>query len=448
MSRTAFSSKLLTRIGKKKKMPTLRVCVLGSGTYCLSGISYYTHHLAAALADSCQVSVILMRRLLPTCLYPGRNRTGRRLTSMTYPPTMRVVDGVDWYWLPSIGRALALLVTERPHVVVLQWWTGTILHTYFLLSLVARILGTRIVVEFHEVLDSGELRIWLAKAYVRAMASAVLRLAAGFVVHSQFDRAALVRWYPLGARPIALIPHGPFQQYQRPDPTLPSRAVPAACCNLLFFGVIRPYKGLEDLVRAFDALPEEMIADYWLTIVGETWEGWTLPAELIARSRHRERITFVNRYVTDEEVAAYFAAADAVVLPYRRSSASGPLHVAMAHGLPVVVTDVGGLPEAVASYEGAVFVPPGDPKAICLALEEVAKRRGTRFADRHSWDRTVEGYADLFARLRGVELPELTRQVLDSARALSTQVKDPVPANPTGARCPGGAAAPGMWARE
>ena len=68
--------------------------------------------------------------------------------------------------------------------------------------------------------------------------------------------------------------------------------------------MIRPFKGLEHLVEAFEAIPESEIAGYWLTVVGETWEGWTLPAERIAASPRRDRITFVNRYVSDAELRA------------------------------------------------------------------------------------------------------------------------------------------------
>ncbi len=65
-----------------------------------------------------------------------------------------------------------------------------------------------------------------------------------------------------------------------------------------------------------------------MTIVGETWEGWTQPLRDVETSPHRDRIELVNRYVTDAEVRDHFAAADAVVLPYRRSSSSGPLQMA------------------------------------------------------------------------------------------------------------------------
>jgi glycosyltransferase involved in cell wall biosynthesis len=98
-------------------------------------------------------------------------------------------------------------------------------------------------------------------------------------------------------------------------------------------------------------------------------------------------------------VAAHFAAADAVVLPYRRSSSSGPLHIAMSAGLPVVVASVGGLVEAAGDYTGASFVPTQDPTALAAAMAELPARRGERFGDPHSWDTTVDAYGELLTRL-------------------------------------------------
>jgi len=271
-----------------------------------------------------------------------------------------------------------------------------VLHSYLLLALVARLVGARVVIEFHEVLDTGEANLPFAQAYVRICAPLLVRLAHGFVIHSEYDRKLLQRYYNLEKRPIELIPHGPYNHCQLPDEVLGQRNVPVSSCNLLFFGVIRPFKGLEDLIKAFDALPENEVSRYWLTIVGETWEGWKLPTDLVERSQYRDRITFVNRYVSDSEVAQFFAEADAVVLPYHRSSASGPLHIAMSCGLPVVVTSVGGLIEAVAGYKGAIQVPPGDINALQNALLKVAKLRGNRYTDPHSWEYTAARYHALF----------------------------------------------------
>ena len=124
-----------------------------------------------------------------------------------------------------------------------------------------------------------------------------------------------------------------------------------------------------------------------------------MPANLIEQSRYRDRITFVNRYVSDEEVAAFFAGADAVIFPYHRASTSGSLHIAMSQGLPVVVTQVGGLIEAVANYEGAILTAPGDPVALCDALLQIAHLCGKRYTDPHSWENTTLRYQDLFTAL-------------------------------------------------
>ena len=383
---------------KKSAKRQLRICIVGAGTRFLGGISYYTLHLINALAQSHDVSAILMRQLLPTRLYPGRERVGANLTRLEYAPSARVFEGVDWFWLPSMVRALAFLVRERPEAVVFQWWSGTVLHSYLLLALAARLLGARVVVEFHEVLDPGEANVQLAQSYVRLVAPLMIRLAHGFVVHSEYDKKLLQQHYRLDQRPVALIAHGPYDQYQVAEQEAKQQVV-TDCCNLLFLGLIRPYKGLEDLIQAFDALPESEITRYRLTVVGETWEGCIQPARLIEQSRYRERITFVNRYVSDEEVAAFFAGADAVVFPYHRASTSGTLHIAMSQGLPVVVTRVGGLVEAVADYEGAILIPPGDLSALKDALLQVSNLCGKRYTDPHSWESTSEGYFDLLTAL-------------------------------------------------
>ena len=375
------------------------VCVVGPGKKFLSGISYYTLHLVNALAQSHNVSVLLLRQLLPTVFYPGRKRVGANLTQLEYAPSVRVFDGIDWYWLPSMFRSLAFLVREHPDEVILQWWTGTALHSYLLIALTARLLRAKVVIEFHEVLDTGEARLRIAQVYVRLIAPLLVSLAHGFVIHSEYDRALLKKHYNLAQRPVALIPHGPYHHYHVVSNEKNLREVPTSCCNLLFFGVIRPYKGLEDLITAFTTLTEDVIDTYRLTIVGETWEGWEIPKYLIEQSKYRSHITFVNRYVSDEEVIHFFANADVVVLPYHRSSTSGPLHIAMSCGLPVIVTRVGGLVEAVQEYEGAILVPPQDTRALQNALLQVVSLCDRRYSDTRSWEHTITSYQTLFDTL-------------------------------------------------
>jgi glycosyltransferase involved in cell wall biosynthesis len=378
----------------------LSVCLVGPGWRFTSGISYYTCRLANSMAgDQCETSVILIRRLLPRLLYPGKQRVGLKRASMKYRPDVSVFDGVDWWWGTSLVRALRFLRARRSKVLLLEWWTAATLHTYLLLAIAARMAGMRVVIELHELQDPGEAGLALARGYGHWGLRALLRLAHGCIVHSKADWQLFESSYgPIDVR-VALVPHGPYDQYgeaaETADPAVATaiskvRSAPKdGVVNLLFFGLIRPYKGLEDLLRVFNELPREDVERLWLTVVGETWEGCTEPAQLIASSPHRDRITFVNEYVPDEVVGAAFGHADVVVLPYRRSSSSGILHVAMSWGLPIVVTSVGGLPEAASGYAGAVFVPPEDPAMLHDGIMKAAGLVGQKFADPRSWQDTV-----------------------------------------------------------
>lgn len=381
-----------------------KVVVVGAGTRFLSAMSYYTICVANALSERFVVAAIPMRRLLPTFMYPGRSRVGAIATRLEYDPAIQVLDGVDWFWGPSLLRDLNALRRFRPEVVIFEWWTGTVLHSYLAIAFIAKLLGASIIVEFHEVLDTSEDRIPLVRAWVRALGWPFFRMVSGFVIHSDADRGPLEERYRLRGLPCELIPHGPFDHHvstqSNDGPRHPApREAPQGTLNLLYFGIIRPYKGVSDLIEAFSLLDAEEVEDYWLTIVGEIWEGWDLPARQIESSPHRERITLVNRFVDDDEVAAHFSGADAVVLPYHRSSASGPAHVTMSSGLPLVVTSVGGLPTAVAEYEGAILVPPHDATALRDAIRQLPKLCGQTYKDPHSWDRTVSRFAELMEQL-------------------------------------------------
>jgi glycosyltransferase involved in cell wall biosynthesis len=378
-----------------------RVVVVGSGLHFASGISHYTYLLSSTLADEYSVGALLMRRLVPERFYPGRDHVGAAVAdSVAYPPEIPVYDGVDWYWGRSLAGALRYLDEQRPTVVIFEWWTGAVLHTYLRLARHAARLGARIVLEWHEGQDVGEAAMPIARRYVRTLMPRLLSLVDAHVVHSDFDREAIPAAYSLGNAIVRVMPHGPYHHLVT-SATARADASADSPFRLLYFGVIRPYKGVEDLVEAFSLLDREEAGQFRLSIVGETWEGCTAPDEAIARSPHQDLIERVDRYVSDEELAQYVTAADAVVLPYHRSSLSGPLFIAMTAGLPTVVTAVGGLSEVVEDYAGAVLVPPQDPVALRDALLKLPPRRGERYANPRSWEQTLDGYRALIDELRG-----------------------------------------------
>jgi glycosyltransferase involved in cell wall biosynthesis len=394
--------------------PRRKVWIAGPGFRFLSGLSVYTCRLANALAADHDVSLLLLDRLIPARLYPGGKRTGQTgLTSLSYRGDVRIAGKIDWFWGLDVLRAARLLKREKPDVLVLQWWTAATLHTYLALAKAARRAGVPVVLEFHEVQDTGEASVPLVSDYCRRVMPRLLARASGALVHNQHDLDLLRETYGperLGHLAIDVAPHGPYDHLppavaDAPDTKDPSGDV----TRLLFFGLIRPYKGVEDLVTAFNALSPEQAAEFTLTVVGETWEGWTLPAELIAASPHADRITFVNRYVSDEEAGRFYADADALVLPYRRGSASGPLQIAMSSGIHVLLYAVGGLVEAVAEYEGAVLLPAEDVDALGAALLDLPERRALRFADPHSWAATTTALDRLVDTVSGAETVSAAR---------------------------------------
>jgi glycosyltransferase involved in cell wall biosynthesis len=130
--------------------------------------------------------------------------------------------------------------------------------------------------------------------------------------------------------------------------------------NILFFGLIRTYKGLDILLEAFGKLPE----DYQLIIAGEPYGSFDKYQEIIDRLPGKDRIFMDLKYIKDSEVTDYFSAADVAVLPYRSATQSGISSVSYHFEVPMIVTDVGGLKETIGDRGTGLVASEGTPEAI------------------------------------------------------------------------------------
>ena len=165
---------------------------------------------------------------------------------------------------------------------------------------------------------------------------------------------------------------------------------------LLFFGFVRPYKGLDVLLEALPIILREFPVH--LLIVGEIWGDETDYRTQIERLGLSSHVTIVNQYIPNEDLRRYFGAADVVVLPYRSATQSGVIQLAFGFGKPVITTQVGGLAEAVVDDVSGLIVPPGDTSALADAVIRFYRHHlGPRLvtgvaahSDRFSWDRLVE----------------------------------------------------------
>jgi len=144
--------------------------------------------------------------------------------------------------------------------------------------------------------------------------------------------------------------------------------------TLLFFGLIRKYKGLDILLRAFDMLDDS----YQLIIAGEPYGSFDEYSELIDASKGKERIKLFPKYIKDSEVKLYFSAADVTVLPYRSATQSGISSVSYHFEVPMIVTDVGGLKETIGERGTGLVAPSAEPESIKNEIERFFQYSGIK----------------------------------------------------------------------
>jgi len=352
----------------------VEISIFGPSKKFLSGVSYYTIRLSNALSEFADVNAILFRHMLPKRIFPGWKRVGRELTKLKFADKVKVYEILDWYnpltWIKAYG------VIKESDVVIFQWWTSSVAHMYVFIEILNKISkDVPIIVEFHEVLDPLENSILPIKIYSRFMGKVLRRFASHYVVHSKADKQLVCGIYNISSERVTVIPHGVYDHYERVEKDKAKELLNIEeDFVILFFGLLRPYKGVKYLIKAFELLPKDVIENSRLLIVGETWEDRE-SVKIAENSKYRDKITIVNEYVPDDEVSLYFSIADVLVLPYTRASQSGVAHIAMSFGLPIIATNVGGLRESLSKYEGTTFVETKSPKGIADAILEVYNKR-------------------------------------------------------------------------
>lgn len=175
--------------------------------------------------------------------------------------------------------------------------------------------------------------------------------------------------------------------------------------TILFFGLIRLYKGLDILLEAFEKLPE----DYQLIIAGEPYGSFDRYQKIIDRIAKPERIHMSLKYIKDSEVSVFFSAADIAVLPYRSATQSGISSVAYHFEVPMIVTDVGGLKETVGDTGTGIVAPECTPQAIMHEIERYFAEPQLKQSfitnirkekERLSWKRFSEQLIDFINQIR------------------------------------------------
>jgi glycosyltransferase involved in cell wall biosynthesis len=305
--------------------------------------------------------MVSFRRLYPGLLFPGTTQFDTSGTAIEPPvrpePILDSLNPVSW------ARAGARLRALAPDFLVVPWW-----HPFFGPSLGtaarrARAGGRRPARIFlcHNVAPHE------GTPLDRALTAYGLGGADAFLVHARSEALKLERL--AAGRPVRVHPHPSYEIFSEGAPSRESARASLGLSGrvLLFFGYVRPYKGLHDLLFALTLARR----DAWdrLVIAGEFYEPIERYRALLEHPAIRDRVSVVDRYVANEEVGRFLAAADVVALPYREATGSGIAQVAFGAGVPVIATRTGGLEEVVEEGVSGLLVPPRDPPSLARAIE-------------------------------------------------------------------------------
>lgn len=366
-----------------------RIAIIGPVYPYRAGIAYCTTRLAEELAKRHQVETISFSRQYPKRFYPGGggdiDESLRSKTPRGARFVLDVLNPLTWLW-----TALRIRF-QRPDVVIIVWWVWVWALPYrLILALLPR--TTRVIIQCHNILDK-EPANWKT-----TLSNLLMRRGDVLVVHAQTEADEAAHRLP-GKRIVkTFLPvhelggeTPPREDARRRLGIAPDQKI------ALFFGHVRPFKGLDIALRAW----RDVRSGALLLVAGEAWwKGEQEYRDLAAKlSLHvipslaerqaaaaeagaeapafvqddvnddRPAVSFDFRFIPDAEIATFFAACDVVLAPYRVEAQSGVALTAFHFRRPVIASAVGGLPEIIEDGLNGMLVPPEDPRALGRAID-------------------------------------------------------------------------------
>lgn len=318
------------------------------------GMDYYDFGLARGLLDAgCRVS-----------LYTCDETADPKMTGLRFYPVFRKV----------FGPANAVIRACRYFAGALEALTRSVLHgerichlhlfhgatQELALILLAKLFGRTVIITVHDV------ESFFPGATSRAMVGRVYRLASRLIVHNQVSKQELVEKLGIPHAQVEVVPSGNYLSdvidIGRSAEAKRTLGIPETSRVVLFFGHIREVKGLDILLEAIPAVARA-IPEVVLLVAGRPLrKDFSSYEETIDRLGIRDRCVLHIRYIPNNELPFHFAAADVVVLPYRRIYQSAVILMAMSYGRAVIVSKLPGMTEMVTDGEnGYVFVSESAP---------------------------------------------------------------------------------------
>lgn len=364
-----------------------RVVIVGPVYPYKGGISHYTGLMYRALEKKYDVTMVSYKFQYPKFLFKKEQRD--------YSNDVFKIEQTN-YWIHTANpincvRSAHKINRLKPDMVIIQWWHPYFAPCYWILAKCLK--HTQILFVCHNVFPHERFPMdrWLTKV--------TLKQGNSYIVQSKADEEDLktIIDNPRFARTV----HPTYNAFKFEDMTKQKGRellrLSAEKKVLLFFGFVREYKGLKHLIRALPFVRKQL-DDVTLLIVGDFGDEKQVYLDLIQSCRVGDLLEIHDGYIPDKEVEKYFAASDLVVLPYESATQSGIVQIAYGFEKPVIVTNVGGLPDVVTDGKTGYVVEAQNPEKLAEAIvryfledKEAEFKDGVgKEAYRFSWDRMVE----------------------------------------------------------
>lgn len=364
----------------------MKIVLIGPIPPYRGGIAHFTQALAEKLVqEGHQLLTISYRRQYPGWLYPGKS-------DKDFSQETKIKDAVflfsplnylDW------KKTLQAIRKYQPDLVIYPWWvTFWAPATGWLLGKLKN-LGIPTSVLVHNALphDGG----WLDKKLTKY----ALKDARNFITMTEKETKRLSSVVHKTSR-IETSAHPVYAQFPLSGlskvEVRKKLGLPIEAPIALFFGFVRPYKGLSVLIDAMGILRNKGV-NIHLVVAGEFWDDQSFYENQIAELGIKDMVTIRADYIPDSEAGLYFEAADCFVAPYIKGTQSGSIKQAMGYGLPLVVTDIIADPMIREYALGSIVVLAGDSEALANGIQQLESNVQNSFQDaithQLSWSQLV-----------------------------------------------------------
>jgi len=372
----------------------MKIALISAAYPLRGGIAQHTGILYNKLREQGhEVKVLTFKRQYPKLLFPGKTQMEISADDSVKIPTEPIIDSIGpLSWVQAFRRVREL----GADLVLFRYWMPFFAPCFGTIGwLIKRNTDAKIGFVCDNIIP-----------HERRLGDVVLtkyafRQADFFIVQSRVVGRELLSLFPeanfkLAPHPVYHI-FGEEMNKQTARNALDIREKKV----LLFFGLVRAYKGLDLLIEAMPRILEG--ENVKLLVVGEFYEDEDKYRERISELNLTDQVQIVSEFVPNEKVSLYFSAADVVVLPYKSATQSGIVQIAYQLNKPCIVTDVGGLSEVVIDGKTGFVVPPNDPNAIAEAvLKFYSESRETEFSQnverekrKYSWENMVNAIEEL-----------------------------------------------------